>query len=367
MPVDCSVSCRRSRRLSTQDLISPDEEFVGELLYPDSDPETITSPPPQSHSVSPVVDIPPPPARTSHARQRPEDHIPRPPNPFICFRSDYCTILDGKVPNHRLVSKLAGQAWAALDDTTRKKYEDIALEKKRLHAIQYPGYAYAPSSRSGGKGKKRKPDDDCDYEERPTQSKRRRSRGGTQLLSVATGVRSEGPISPTNCGRKRARLAPAAGPNPRIDRSQTPELSPNASSESPASEFILRTPAATSPHLVCDYDDFVPTAEIPPLFLDGYFDAPASKLSADRTVKSASHPDYFKTDIPQQTRDESLWFNPDGTVNGSPGPPTNSLCTDTDDPYLCPINYADVQFTKPFALAGLELDLEDLIHTDRLQ
>ncbi|KAJ6604151.1 hypothetical protein DFH09DRAFT_1067907 [Mycena vulgaris] len=281
MPVVRNISSRRSKRLSTQELISNDEDgwesCPGELLYPDSEPETIASPAPQSRSASLIVPPPPPPSRPSHARQRPEDHIPRPPNPFIVFRSDYCVwnrqLDSGAVRDHRLVSKLAGQAWAALDSASRKKYEDLAREKKRLHAIQYPDYAYAPSSRSGGKGKKRKANDDRDYEERMPQSKRRKSRGGAQPLNVTACVESVNPHSPTNCGRKQSSLTLTAAPSLDFSRSQTPELSPNSSSESPDPEPVLRTPTATSLDLVYDDDDFVPTADIPPLYLDA--DAPS--------------------------------------------------------------------------------------------
>ncbi|KAJ7693550.1 hypothetical protein B0H17DRAFT_1132358 [Mycena rosella] len=365
MPIVRNVSCRRrSRRFSTrtEGIISRDDddwECAGELLYPDSD---ITSP---SRAASPIVHTPPPPARTSHARQKPDDHIPRPPNPFIVFRSEYCVWnkqLDAAaVRDHRLVSKLAGQAWAALDGAARQKYVDLAHEKKLLHAIQYPGYTYAP--RSGGKSKKRKASDDCDYEERVPQPKRRRSKGGARPLRVIVGVEASAPPS------KRARVASSSrssAPSPDYRRLQTPELSPNTSSDS---EPVLYTP---TPQLVCDDDDdFVPTAEIPPLDLCA---VPSEKttLSIDHTSprqRPSLHVDGyqapatlgFKAEIPKAARDERMWFNPDGTCNvplAAPPPAPDSIST------LWPIN-PEVQFTNPFQRTFAS-EFEDWIHTDRL-
>ncbi|KAJ7102413.1 hypothetical protein B0H15DRAFT_329691 [Mycena belliarum] len=395
MPIAHNISHRRSRRFSTHELISDEEDWEcpGELLYPDS---PIVSPAPQIPSVTNA------PARTSHARQRPDDHIPRPPNSFICFRSDYCAVLDGTVPNHRVVSKLAGQAWAELDSIERKKYKDIAQEKKRLHAIKYPDYAYAPSARPSGKSKKRKADDDCDYEDRRPHPKRRRSRGGRSLkVVVGGGYDSDGPISPTNCGRKRARPALTETPSPLIARSQTPELALNTPSESSDPAPVLRTPLLLSQasQLVCNYDDddddgFVPTGDIPPL--DLYACAPSKKsleVAADYSVGLAMQAP-FKTEISKQTCDETMWYSPDGTFKGtapvastsSPSfgvadlrypsidfsevefdAPATSPPASTDDIHCPkPINFAKAQFTNlnPF---GIELDFDDWLHMDQLQ
>ncbi|KAJ7748538.1 hypothetical protein DFH07DRAFT_830130 [Mycena maculata] len=270
-----------SRRLSSQEIDSDDGWENCELLYPDSDPETSVSSSPQAPPSSSIV---PPaaaaPRRKSHARQRSATHIPRPPNPFICFRSDYCVwnkqLDSGGVRNHRLVSKLAGEAWRALDIASRQKYEELAQEKKKEHRIRYPDYAYAPTpaSRLGGKGKKRRADDDCDYEDRPLPSKRRRSRGLQLAVDTDAHVFDSLP-SPTNTTWKPNGPARSPAPSPELERPQTPELSPNSSSESPnpdPSDFLRTPPVASYPELEDDDGDFVATADIPPL--DLYANAP---------------------------------------------------------------------------------------------
>jgi hypothetical protein len=244
-------------------------ESPGELLYPDSDPETASDSTSQSRSSTPTVHPAqgPPVRQVSHARRRSADHVPRPPNSFILFRSDYCVRnkqLDSEaVRDHALVSQLAGKAWRALSPAARKEYEDIAQEKKKEHAEKYPGYTYSPTSRSGGKGKKRKAADDGDYEERARQSKQR-----TRAQPLRVVVESQGSFSSANSTRKGSCVAPTvrtSASSPELARSQTPELSPNSSSssESPDPDPVICTPAITHPQ----DDDFVPTSEIPPLNL----------------------------------------------------------------------------------------------------
>ncbi|KAJ7480165.1 hypothetical protein B0H11DRAFT_1271763 [Mycena galericulata] len=349
MPVD-RIASRRSRRQLTPQTIGYDEELENcELLYPESDAET----PPISGSPSPLSIAPrtAPAPRVSHARQRPADHIPRPPNPFICFRTDYCVwnkqLDSGGVRDHRLVSKLAGQAWQALDSASREKYEAIAQEKKKQHALMYPDYAYMPTSRSGAKGKKRKAADDCDYEERPVPSKRRRrSRGSVQSLTLP---------------------ARSSAPSPEWERLRTPELSPDTSSESPDPDLagFRRIPSTASLHLELEHDcDFVATADIPPL--DLYAGAPEQKkeTKADRSLRPSSSFDvgtqFFKADISQQARDLCMWYNADGTQNTSISTIAFSPATGAD-PGLLPINYSAVKFTNPF-----QLEMEDLFHMDQL-
>ncbi|KAF8213617.1 high mobility group box domain-containing protein, partial [Mycena galopus ATCC 62051] len=74
--------------------------------------------------------------------------IPRPPNCYILFRSNYCVEnkkLGSKAElDHRVVSKMASIAWNALSRADKKPWEDRAREKKIEHAQNYPGYSYSP-------------------------------------------------------------------------------------------------------------------------------------------------------------------------------------------------------------------------------
>ncbi|KAJ7124813.1 hypothetical protein C8R43DRAFT_958595 [Mycena crocata] len=358
MPVVRSVASRRSRRLSTtQEVVSRDTsddgwEWPGELLYPDSDEDSGSSAS-RSRLASPAFHpYSAPSSRASHGRQRPANHIPRPPNPFICFRSDYCDWNRqqvGGVRDHRLVSQLAGKAWRALDSASRRRYEEIAQEKKKQHADMYPGYAYSPSSRAGGKGRKRKSDDDCDYEERAPLSKRRKSRDSGQSLTLAV---KEDCNVPANIPNLIAFTSPTTpSPSPEPERLQTPELSPNNSFESPMYP-MLQTPVATSSQLLSDDDDFVPTAEIPPL--DLYARAEEKDLASGHFLEpSSSFPKFFKTEISQETRNFCMWYNTDGTYAQPPAIMSEGI---DDLPAIA------MQFTNPFP-NPFELEMEDLFDT----
>ncbi|KAJ7837206.1 hypothetical protein B0H14DRAFT_2792037 [Mycena olivaceomarginata] len=342
-----------------------DDESLGELLYPDSDSETDTS----AH-VAPHQAI-----RPSHGRKRPDHHIPRPPNAFICFRSEYCErnkrLPDGEiVRNHRVVSIDAGHAWRALTAAGRKKYEYIAKVKKELHAQMYPNYSYSPSvPRPGvkmGSGKKRKAsDDDCDYEEREPQSKRRRSQPRAPRLVVDAGSPALSLISGPLYGSSLAPAARSSAPSPEPPRSQTPELSPKSSSSYESPDLVLNTPAITFPQVVED-DDFVPTSAIPPLDL---YAASSEKKDGrvGRYHRSSSLYDvgsqFFKADVPSQTRDLCMWYNNDGTYfePTADAPLPQSSWDDYETYGLMPINYEEVQFSNPFELEMMA----QFVHMDR--
>ncbi|KAJ7785786.1 hypothetical protein B0H16DRAFT_5758 [Mycena metata] len=387
MPPVRTVPSRRSRRLSTQEIDDDDWESCGDLLYPDSDAEPTISEPTSpivlpaatsSPHTSSTVHSTAGSVRTSHARQRSRDHIPRPPNAFICFRSDYCLLEKQKSDgqrDHRFVSKDAAAAWHQSSEAVKTKYKLIAREKKQQHAQMYPGYTYSPGSPrgSGGKGKKRKADDDWDYEECIPRSKPRRgSRAVAKPLRAAPAPKSKRTGRST---RKRSRVVAApSAPSPDIERSETPELSPNTSVESPHSE--LGTPVDAF-HPTFDEDDFVPTACIPHLNLD------ATNENKDLTPGEATlagHEVIYKAGTSEETRDAFPFFRPDGTYyapayyasasvpspidsgsSASAPSPTDSSSSSDEDTELMPFNYKEVQFTNPFAI-----EFEDLIDVDRL-
>jgi hypothetical protein len=80
---------------------------------------------------------------------RPDGHIPRPMNSFLCFRK-FCRttfdLLDHESAVH--VSKIAGAAWAALGQEEREYWDKVAEEVKRAHQLQYPGYRFRPQAKT---------------------------------------------------------------------------------------------------------------------------------------------------------------------------------------------------------------------------
>jgi hypothetical protein len=76
-----------------------------------------------------------------------EVHIPRPPNAFLCFRTQFlkehkATLTRsaaGKVGQMDM-SRLAGSRWNEMTPAERKPYVEMALRLKAEHAVTYPNY-----------------------------------------------------------------------------------------------------------------------------------------------------------------------------------------------------------------------------------
>ncbi|KPV78683.1 uncharacterized protein RHOBADRAFT_51119 [Rhodotorula graminis WP1] len=100
--------------------------------------------------------------KKKHGRKFSDNHVPRPRNAFILFRSHaVSTDLIPKsmgITDHKNISQVVGSVWRGLSPVERKKWEDLAAEEKRLHSERYPEYKYQPKQRRPrapvGSGKK---------------------------------------------------------------------------------------------------------------------------------------------------------------------------------------------------------------------
>ncbi|KAJ7071399.1 hypothetical protein C8F01DRAFT_1077524 [Mycena amicta] len=298
-----------------------------------------------SYDSDPDVDPPSPrPSSSSRRKQskRSSQYIPRPPNQFICFRSDWCKKNKDSaavVRDHRQVSRLAGIEWKRLSAAQRETYAEKAEMAKQKHAEMYPQYHYKPSGRSSssGKAKKRKAnnDDSDDSDEWvPSSSKRRKVR----RTSSATIKLPDSPVPPV-----------LSLPTPAfIEDASTPELSLDSSSESPEPQPVLFTLSEEE-----DADDFVLTADIPPL--DLYAVAPTKEKSPSIIACDSAHlppalqynkvsSQFFKADISTEARDTFLWCNEEHIADE-----LDLAC----EPYLgqdVPEFNSEVQFTNPFSV-----------------
>ncbi|KAJ7231874.1 hypothetical protein B0H12DRAFT_995525, partial [Mycena haematopus] len=85
--------------------------------------------------------------------------IPRPPNAFIIFRTEYARLhyipkgtksrRDVKKPMHlgASVSRKAGDAWHLLPPEQKLHYYQLAVQAKKKHGQDYPNYQYRPRRR----------------------------------------------------------------------------------------------------------------------------------------------------------------------------------------------------------------------------
>lgn len=178
-----ALVCRRpSKRIFHSDLTEAGslDESVHRLLS--ENPWILSGLLSDSLASSPDIDLAQSrPLRSSGKKRRGgADYIPRPPNAFLIFRSDYCAqekLKANPQRHHKIISADAGKTWRALPEKERKRYEELAVEAKAEHARRYPHYRYSPASRKGSNNVKEGSDD------------RRRKRVATR--SVRGAARSE--------------------------------------------------------------------------------------------------------------------------------------------------------------------------------
>ncbi|KAH9836288.1 uncharacterized protein C8Q71DRAFT_761656 [Rhodofomes roseus] len=101
-------------------------------------------------SLFPSCDVPP--RKVTHSRKKPEDHVPRPPNAFILFRSSFVKSdhVSSKVEtNHSTLSTIIGYTWNKLPPAEKQIWFDKAKALLDEHKQKYPGYSFRPSSKNG--------------------------------------------------------------------------------------------------------------------------------------------------------------------------------------------------------------------------
>ncbi|KAG7440757.1 HMG-box, partial [Guyanagaster necrorhizus] len=69
-------------------------------------------------------------------------HVPRPPNCFMIFRSEFLALHSDETQTK--ASKLAGAAWRKLPKERKDHYKELAKDRKEDHARAHPGYKYKP-------------------------------------------------------------------------------------------------------------------------------------------------------------------------------------------------------------------------------
>lgn len=91
----------------------------------------------------------------AHSKKKPENHIPRPPNAFILFRSSFIKsqhVSTEVETNHSTLSKIIGITWQNLPEEERKVWHDKAKAALEEHRRKYPKYAFRPLHNRGGGG-----------------------------------------------------------------------------------------------------------------------------------------------------------------------------------------------------------------------
>ncbi|EIW78136.1 hypothetical protein CONPUDRAFT_107865 [Coniophora puteana RWD-64-598 SS2] len=99
--------------------------------------------------------------RPGHGKKKPEDHIPRPPNAFILFRSSFIKsqhVSTEVETNHSTLSKIIGLTWQNMPHDERQVWHAKAKKAQEDHRRKFPQYAFRPThaKNKGGTAEKRK-------------------------------------------------------------------------------------------------------------------------------------------------------------------------------------------------------------------
>ncbi|KAL0951993.1 hypothetical protein HGRIS_008647 [Hohenbuehelia grisea] len=93
--------------------------------------------------------------RPAHSKKKSENHIPRPPNAFILFRSSFIKqqhVTTEVETNHSTLSKIIGITWRELPEQERQIWHNKARMALDEHKRKFPQYAFRPSHFKGKGG-----------------------------------------------------------------------------------------------------------------------------------------------------------------------------------------------------------------------
>jgi hypothetical protein len=100
------------------------------------------------------------PRRPAHSKKKADNHIPRPPNAFILFRSSFIKsqhVSTEVETNHSTLSKIIGLTWQNLPEDERQVWHGKAKAALDEHKRKFPQYAFRPlHSKAKGGTEKRK-------------------------------------------------------------------------------------------------------------------------------------------------------------------------------------------------------------------
>ena len=117
---------------------------------PNVTPGTFNAPTPHhsgSDALSPVLEGSTGARRSGHSRKKSTNHIPRPPNAFILFRSSFIKsqhVSSEVETNHSTLSKIIGLTWKNLPNEERQIWHARAKVAFEEHKRKFPSYAFKP-------------------------------------------------------------------------------------------------------------------------------------------------------------------------------------------------------------------------------
>ncbi|GJE85435.1 HMG domain-containing protein [Phanerochaete sordida] len=151
-----------------------DQDAPGTIAFaPAITPGTFFNPPPIEDPTAPAESLlfpdttdareespaPPRPSRGGHAKKKPEDHVPRPANSFILFRSAFIRnqhVTATVETNHSTLSSIIGCTWKGLPKKEKAFWNRKAKMALEEHKRKFPEYTFRPEHKKGKAAPKRK-------------------------------------------------------------------------------------------------------------------------------------------------------------------------------------------------------------------
>ncbi|TFK21245.1 hypothetical protein FA15DRAFT_85434 [Coprinopsis marcescibilis] len=139
--------------------------YITEMDFDDGPPPLVDAPPllppPGEFILFPHNEEKAPARKATHSKKKPENHIPRPPNAFILFRSSFIKsqhVSTSVETNHSTLSKIIGMTWKNMSEDERQVWHAKAKVEQEEHRRKFPKYAFRPqqTKSKGGTGEKRK-------------------------------------------------------------------------------------------------------------------------------------------------------------------------------------------------------------------
>ncbi|TFY78424.1 hypothetical protein EWM64_g5586 [Hericium alpestre] len=200
--------------------------------------------------------------------------IPRPPNAFMLFRSDF--LKQGIIPQdverrQQNLSRIAGECWNMLPDVEKKKWQEKAARALADHQARYPSYKFTPSPRTGSKAKSKARSYDADDEDEKDRIRKLRERYIPQMSGPA--------VPPTRKRKTPSRPRRKAVHDPIMFSTMHPAM-PSSLPASPAGSSP--SPSSTFAHPL-----------LPPSFYQSSYSRPSSRSS------HSSHSSHYSTAMSQ--------------------------------------------------------------------
>jgi len=86
-----------------------------------------------------------------YSRSKDPDHVPRPRNAFMLFRSAFAAaqkIGTNIERDNRHITRIIAHCWNRLSDSEKQVWRNKAAAEKAVHAMKYPNYRFHPVARA---------------------------------------------------------------------------------------------------------------------------------------------------------------------------------------------------------------------------